>query len=60
MCWTAEALHVANLICATGYIFPIDDHILLVKNDGAYYRFQVNSLLLFHISQQLTELLNLQ
>jgi len=37
----AEALHLANLICATGYIFPIDDHILVVKNDGAYYRFQV-------------------
>jgi len=37
----AEALHLANLMCATGYIFPIDDHILAVKNDGAYYRFQV-------------------
>ena len=41
LCALAEALHLANLICATGYIFPIDDHILLVKNDGAYYRFQV-------------------
>jgi len=38
---SAEALHLSNLMCATGYIFPIDDHILVVKNDGAYYRFQV-------------------
>jgi len=38
---SAEAVHLANLMCATGYIFPIDDHILVVKNDGAYYRFQV-------------------
>ena len=41
----AEALHLASLMCATGYIFPIDDHILVVKNDGAYYRFQVPSVL---------------
>ena len=40
---TAEALHVAHLMGAHGYIFPIDDHILTVKNDGAYYRFQVGS-----------------
>jgi len=46
LCVLAEALHLANLICATGYIFPIDDHILLVKNDGAYYRFQVGRYLL--------------
>jgi len=48
----AEALHLANLICATGYIFPIDDHILVVKNDGAYYRFQVcySVLLLLHVT----------
>ena len=39
---TVEALHLANLLGAYGYIFPIDDHILTVKNDGAYYRFQVN------------------
>jgi len=38
----AKALHLANLMCANGYIFPIDDHILVVKNDGAYYRFQVH------------------
>jgi len=40
--YLAEALHLANLMCASGYIFPIDDHILTVKNDGAYYRFQVH------------------
>ena len=44
----AEALHLANLMCANGYIFPIDDHILVVKNDGAYYRFQVSCLLFLH------------
>ena len=51
LCVLAEALHLANLVCATGYIFPIDDHILLVKNDGAYYRFQVGHYLhLLHVS----------
>lgn len=39
--FVAEALHIAHLMGAHGYIFPIDDHILTVKNDGAYYRFQV-------------------
>ena len=37
----AEALHLAHLLAAHGYIFPIDEHILTVKNDSAYYRFQV-------------------
>jgi regulator of G-protein signaling len=36
-----EALHFAHLISSHGYIFPIDDHILTVKNDGTFYRFQV-------------------
>jgi len=40
----AEAVHLANLMCASGYVFPIDDHILTVKNDGAYYRFQARPL----------------
>jgi len=35
-----EALHLANLISAHGYLFPIDDHMLVVKNDSTYYRFQ--------------------
>jgi len=41
---TVEALHLAQLLAAHGYIFPIDDHILAVKNDTTYYRFQVNDL----------------
>ncbi|XP_012280355.1 regulator of G-protein signaling 7 [Orussus abietinus] len=35
-----EALHVAHLMSAHGYLFPIDDHCLTVKNDGTFYRFQ--------------------
>jgi regulator of G-protein signaling len=37
-----EALHLAHLMASHGYFFPIDDHILTVKNDGTFYRFQVN------------------
>ncbi|XP_017771922.1 PREDICTED: regulator of G-protein signaling 7 isoform X2 [Nicrophorus vespilloides] len=36
----AEALHLAHLMAAHGYFFPIDDHMLTVKNDGTFYRFQ--------------------
>ncbi len=39
--FSAEALHLAHLMAAHGYLFPIDDHILTVKNDNTYYRFQV-------------------
>ncbi|KAH8272666.1 hypothetical protein KR026_000030 [Drosophila bipectinata] len=35
-----EALHFAHLLSSHGYIFPIDDHVLTVKNDGTFYRFQ--------------------
>ena len=35
-----EALHLANLMAAHGYFFPIDDHVLVVKNDSTLYRFQ--------------------
>ncbi|XP_063705888.1 regulator of G-protein signaling 7 [Culicoides brevitarsis] len=35
-----EALHLANLLASHGYLFPIDDHLLAVKNDGTFYRFQ--------------------
>ncbi|GIY15082.1 regulator of G-protein signaling egl-10 [Caerostris extrusa] len=35
-----EALHMAHLMAAHGYLFPIDDHILTVKADGTFYRFQ--------------------
>lgn len=38
---SAEALHLAHLMSAHGYFFPIDDHILTVKADGTFYRFQV-------------------
>ncbi|XP_067138264.1 regulator of G-protein signaling 7-like isoform X1 [Centruroides vittatus] len=38
--FSAEALHLAHLIAAHGYFFPIDDHILTVKADGTFYRFQ--------------------
>lgn len=41
---TLEALHFAHLISSHGYIFPIDDHILTVKNDGTFFRFQVRSI----------------
>ena len=36
-----EALCLANRMASFGYFFPIDDHVLTVKNDNAYYRFQV-------------------
>lgn len=34
-----EALHLAHLISSHGYLFPIDDHNLTVKNDGTFYRY---------------------
>jgi hypothetical protein len=38
----AEALHLAHLMAAHGYFFPVEDHVLTVKNDGTLYRFQVS------------------
>ncbi|XP_063545174.1 regulator of G-protein signaling 7 [Cydia strobilella] len=35
-----DALHLAHLLAAHGYLFPIDDHNLTVRNDNTYYRFQ--------------------
>ncbi|KAJ6639960.1 Regulator of G-protein signaling 7 [Pseudolycoriella hygida] len=35
-----DALHLAYLLSSHGYLFPIDDHALTVKNDGTFYRFQ--------------------
>lgn len=35
-----EALHLAHLMAAHGYFFPIDDHMLTVKSDNTFYRFQ--------------------
>ncbi|CAJ0582079.1 unnamed protein product, partial [Mesorhabditis spiculigera] len=36
----ADALHLAHLVASHGYLFQIDDHVLTVKNDGTFYRFQ--------------------
>ena len=36
-----EALHLASLLASHGYLFPIDEHILTVRNDNnSLYRFQ--------------------
>ncbi|KAJ8704855.1 hypothetical protein PYW08_012175 [Mythimna loreyi] len=35
-----EPIHIANLLASHGYLFPIDDHNLMVKNENTYYRFQ--------------------
>ena len=35
-----QALHFAHLMAVHGYVFPIDDHCLTVKNDNSLYRFQ--------------------
>uniref|UniRef100_A0A8C1YG34 Regulator of G protein signaling 6 n=1 Tax=Cyprinus carpio TaxID=7962 RepID=A0A8C1YG34_CYPCA len=36
----SEAIHIGSLIAAQGYIFPISDHVLTLKDDGTLYRFQ--------------------
>ncbi|KAF5922868.1 hypothetical protein HPG69_013213 [Diceros bicornis minor] len=41
-----EAIHLGSLIAAQGYIFPISDHVLTMKDDGTFYRFQVGLRLL--------------
>ncbi|XP_060099382.1 regulator of G-protein signaling 7 isoform X1 [Heteronotia binoei] len=35
-----EALHLGTLMAAYGYFFPISDHVLTLKDDGTFYRFQ--------------------
>uniref|UniRef100_A0AC11BH64 Regulator of G protein signaling 6 n=1 Tax=Ovis aries TaxID=9940 RepID=A0AC11BH64_SHEEP len=35
-----EAIHLGSLIAAQGYVFPISDHVLTMKDDGTFYRFQ--------------------
>lgn len=32
---------MGSLIAAQGYVFPISDHVLTLKDDGTFYRFQV-------------------
>lgn len=36
----AEAMHIGSLIAAQGYFFPISDHILSLRDDSTFYRFQ--------------------
>uniref|UniRef100_A0A803TW92 Regulator of G protein signaling 6 n=1 Tax=Anolis carolinensis TaxID=28377 RepID=A0A803TW92_ANOCA len=36
----AEAIHMGSLVAAQGYIFPISDHVLTLKDDGTFFRFQ--------------------
>ncbi|XP_041123236.1 regulator of G-protein signaling 6 isoform X2 [Polyodon spathula] len=36
----AEAIHLGSLVAAQGYLFPISDHVLTLKDDGTFYRFQ--------------------
>uniref|UniRef100_A0A8C7UAN7 Regulator of G protein signaling 7 n=1 Tax=Oncorhynchus mykiss TaxID=8022 RepID=A0A8C7UAN7_ONCMY len=36
----AVALHIGTLMAAHGYFFPISDHVLTLKDDGTFYRFQ--------------------
>lgn len=35
-------MHIGSLIAAQGYFFPISDHVLTLKDDGTFYRFQVS------------------
>lgn len=35
-----DAVHLAHLLSSHGYLFPIDDHQLTVKNDGTFYRYK--------------------
>ena len=45
---TAEAIHMANLLCQHGYFFPVGEcKNLVVKDDSSLYRFQVSRLLMF-------------
>lgn len=46
MCFLpVEALHLGTLMAAHGYFFPISDHVLTLKDDGTFYRFQVRMLM---------------
>ena len=44
---TVEALHLGTLMAAHGYFFPISDHVLTLKDDGTFYRFQVSGFTIF-------------
>lgn len=45
---TVEALHLGTLMAAHGYFFPISDHVLTLKDDGTFYRFQVSNISWFY------------
>ncbi|XP_071501455.1 regulator of G-protein signaling 7-like [Diadema antillarum] len=36
----ANSIHLGSLLAAHGYFFPITDHVLLLKDDNTFYRFQ--------------------
>lgn len=48
---TVEALHLGTLMAAHGYFFPISDHVLTLKDDGTFYRFQVSLIKIFFNSK---------
>ncbi|XP_038072116.1 regulator of G-protein signaling 7-like isoform X2 [Patiria miniata] len=35
-----NAIHLGSLLAANGYFFPITDHVLTLKDDNTFYRFQ--------------------
>nr|XP_054759009.1 regulator of G-protein signaling 7-like isoform X3 [Lytechinus pictus] len=37
---TANSIHLGSLLAAHGYFFPITDHVLTLKDDNTFYRFQ--------------------
>ncbi|XP_063589637.1 regulator of G-protein signaling 7-like [Penaeus indicus] len=40
---SAEAIHLANLLCQYGYFFPVgESRSLIVKDDSSLYRFQLS------------------
>lgn len=45
-----EALHLGTLMAAHGYFFPISDHVLTLKDDGTFYRFQVRTVQIYNTS----------
>ncbi|XP_011672363.1 regulator of G-protein signaling 7 isoform X4 [Strongylocentrotus purpuratus] len=36
----ANSIHLGSLLAAHGYFFPITDHVLTLKDDNTFYRFQ--------------------
>lgn len=42
---------MGTLMAAHGYFFPISDHVLTLKDDGTFYRFQVSLMKVFFNSK---------